>query len=364
MQLSLALKVPKPMVQLLSYKPRKRSSFQLGRSNLQFCLSCQVSATQRKCLERHPLILFLTRSSVLSKRNIPIRVPLPGVGEHLQDQVLNVLVASVGNGSYTGEPGYVAYVSASDIFGKETSSMASSVLSSLPQYAATVSAAGNHALKASDIEPSFRIQHDLIFRSNISVAELLISPFANFILGVYWGLQTFAWGSVHISSSNSSAAASINPNYWMLEWDKQVQVGVARYIRKMYNTEPLKAVVGTEVAPGLFLIPENATDEQWAQYLKKNWRPNNHPVSTAAMLPRSAGGVVDNELVVYGTRNLRVVDASVLPTQVYGHLTSTLYALAERAADIIKKRNSDDVANSKRYNNMESFLDFGSPLFK
>ena len=276
-----------------------------------------------------------------------MKVPLPGVGEHLQDQILNLVLANVSNGSYTGEPGYVAYVSASDVFGNQTSSVASSVLSSLPRYAATFSAASNHALHTSDIEFSFRLQYDLIFKSDIPIAELLITPFATSILGVYWGLQPFARGNIHISSANSSAAATINPNYWMLEWDEQVQVGVARYIRKMYNTERLQAFVGTEVAPGLSLLPENATDEQWAQYLKKNWMPNNHPVSTAAMLPRSIGGVVDNELLVYGTENLRVIDASVLPTQVCGHLTSTLYALAEKAADIMKQCKCNGAADPR-----------------
>lgn len=47
-------------------------------------------------------------------------------------------------------------------------------------------------------------------------------------------------------------------------------------------------------------------------------------------MPHSSGGVVSDELTVYGTRNVRVVDASVLPFQMCGHLTSTLYAVAER----------------------------------
>lgn len=54
------------------------------------------------------------------------------------------------------------------------------------------------------------------------------------------------------------------------------------------------------------------------------------------MLPRELGGVVDKNLVVYGTENIRVVDASILPMQVAGHPTATLYAISERAADIIK----------------------------
>jgi choline dehydrogenase len=55
------------------------------------------------------------------------------------------------------------------------------------------------------------------------------------------------------------------------------------------------------------------------------------------MMDRALGGVVDPQLKVYGTANVRIVDASVLPMQVSGHLTSTLYAVAERAADIIKQ---------------------------
>jgi len=65
-------------------------------------------------------------------------------------------------------------------------------------------------------------------------------------------------------------------------------------------------------------------------------RSNFHPISTAAMMPKEIGGVVDTSLKVYGTSNVRVVDASVLPFQVCGHLQSTIYAVAERAADIIK----------------------------
>lgn len=55
------------------------------------------------------------------------------------------------------------------------------------------------------------------------------------------------------------------------------------------------------------------------------------------MMPKELGGVVDNRLRVYGTRNVRVVDASIIPFQVSGHLSSTVYAIAERAADMIKQ---------------------------
>lgn len=62
-----------------------------------------------------------------------------------------------------------------------------------------------------------------------------------------------------------------------------------------------------------------------------------HPLGTASMMSRELGGVVDPELRVYGTASVRVVDASVLPTQMGGHMTATLYAVTERSSDIIKR---------------------------
>lgn len=55
------------------------------------------------------------------------------------------------------------------------------------------------------------------------------------------------------------------------------------------------------------------------------------------MMPKSKGGVVDSELKVWGVEGLRVVDASVIPLIPATHLQATIYAIAEKAADMIKK---------------------------
>ena len=61
-----------------------------------------------------------------------------------------------------------------------------------------------------------------------------------------------------------------------------------------------------------------------------------HGCGTAAMQPREKGGVVDPKLVVYGTENIRVVDASVFPLIPRGNILSSVYAVAEKAAEIIR----------------------------
>jgi choline dehydrogenase-like flavoprotein len=55
------------------------------------------------------------------------------------------------------------------------------------------------------------------------------------------------------------------------------------------------------------------------------------------MMKRSLGGVVDGRLKLYGAKNVRIVDASIMPLQISGHLSSTLYGVAEKAADLIKQ---------------------------
>lgn len=121
----------------------------------------------------------------------------------------------------------------------------------------------------------------------------------------------------------------------ILEFDWEMLTASARFVRNMFKTEAFAAEVQAETRPGFSNVSEDASDAEWKEYWQDNFRAGWHGVGTAAMLPREWGGVVNTNLTVYGTANVRVVDASVIPFQLGGHPTATVYALAERAASLI-----------------------------
>jgi choline dehydrogenase-like flavoprotein len=144
-------------------------------------------------------------------------------------------------------------------------------------------------------------------------------------------------GSIHITSSNPAVAPSINTNFFQLPIDMYVQVAIAIRIREFFATAPMSQHVIAEVTPNFDIVPRNASwrDESWQNWIKKTYASNSHPVSTCAMMSQELGGVVNAEGKVYGTENVRAVDASIFPTQISGHLTASVYAIAGKIADAI-----------------------------
>ncbi|KXH57500.1 GMC oxidoreductase [Colletotrichum salicis] len=108
-------------------------------------------------------------------------------------------------------------------------------------------------------------------------------------------------------------------------------VAKARAFMASPSVETLAAV---EVLPG----PGVESDAEIEAVMRESWLSSSfdHPVGTAAMMPRDLGGVVDSGLRVYGVAGLWVVDASITPLLPAAHTQATVYAVAEYAADLIK----------------------------
>jgi choline dehydrogenase-like flavoprotein len=139
-------------------------------------------------------------------------------------------------------------------------------------------------------------------------------------------------GSVHINSSKASDYPIINPNYYSVPFDVKVATAGTSYLRKIAAAPQYAALFGTEVVPGQGVDLQNYTTTV-------GFGTEFHPIGSVSMLPKDEGGVVDSSLKVYGTSNVRVVDASIIPLHISAHLQGTTYGIAEKAADIILSAN-------------------------
>lgn len=61
-------------------------------------------------------------------------------------------------------------------------------------------------------------------------------------------------------------------------------------------------------------------------------------MSGCSVMPEESGGFVSDKLLVFGVHKLSIVDASILPMVPAANLQATMYAVSEKAADIINNR--------------------------
>lgn len=145
----------------------------------------------------------------------------------------------------------------------------------------------------------------------------------------------FSRGSVHIRSSDPEAAPVLDPQTMSHPLDLELHARHALVLETLRDTSPLRELFkegGRRIHNGGKRVQ---TLDEAKETVRSGFTPHYHVCGTAAMLPRDGGGVVDPRLKVYGVEGLRVVDASVFPLIPRGNTQSDVYAVAERAAEIL-----------------------------
>lgn len=220
------------------------------------------------------------------------------------------------------------------MFGSDGEATAQRILNSVGTWAEEQKGSGS---SKEALQTIFGIQADLIVNKNAPVVELFYDTGYPNALGVdLWTLLPFSRGTVQITSPDAFTKPQITVNYFSADIDLDIQIASCKLARNLFQTPPLSTLSTGESQPGFSRVPPAASDADWKGWVWDTFNPVQHPIATCAMMRRELGGVVDGRLRLYGAANVRVVDASVVPMQISAHLSSTLYAVAEKVADMIK----------------------------
>jgi choline dehydrogenase-like flavoprotein len=124
----------------------------------------------------------------------------------------------------------------------------------------------------------------------------------------------------------------IQPRYLATDADRATAIGSFRFIRRVTQTEPLRALVAEETYPG----PAAQSDEQILDAYRKRGQIGHHAAGTCRMgAADDPMAVLDPRLRVRGVSGLRVMDLAVMPTLVSGNTNGPVMAMAWRAAEFI-----------------------------
>jgi choline dehydrogenase len=158
-----------------------------------------------------------------------------------------------------------------------------------------------------------------------------LHPFPAFTASVC-NLRPESRGTVRIRSADPAAAPAIAPNYLASEADRLVAAAAIRLTRRICAARALARFEPQEFLPGEALV----SDEQLAAAAGTIGTTIFHPVGTCKM-GEDPLAVVDDRLRVRGVENLRVVDASIMPTITSGNTNAPAIMIAEKASDMIKE---------------------------
>ncbi|MEI6895182.1 MAG: choline dehydrogenase [Colwellia sp.] len=293
----------------------------------------RVDATREVILSagsfQSPQLLMLSgigAEQELKKHNIdPVHI-LPGVGQNLQEHI-DVLVVSKEktNQSISLRPKGLL---------KGIGELLRYLFTRQGMFASTLVESGGF-IKSSDKvnTPDLQLQFSpiamddhgrrvsLMFNYGFSIHVCLLRPQSR--------------GSISLRSKDPNDAPLIDLNMLATENDLACMVAGVRKVREIINAPEFQDIVTDEILPG----SDVTSDEQIEEYLREKANHVYHPVGTCKM-GNDDMAVVDDELRVHGVKNLRVVDASIMPTLISGNTNAPTIMIAEKAADLILKNAS------------------------
>ncbi|XP_023936557.2 glucose dehydrogenase [FAD, quinone]-like [Bicyclus anynana] len=179
-----------------------------------------------------------------------------------------------------------------------------------------------------DIEFRFKGHYSNMYYDRIDVCTSLLTPKSR--------------GQIVLNASDPIFGSPlIYPNFLKNPTDEKKILEGLKEVVKLFDTEGFKDAK-YEFDPRPILNNEcrshdRVSESFWACIIRQFSAPLHNYVGTCKMGPSTdPEAIVDSSLRVYGIVNLRVVDASIMPTIPRGSTAAPVIMIAEKASDLIK----------------------------
>ncbi|MCC6835134.1 MAG: choline dehydrogenase [Cytophagales bacterium] len=278
-----------------------------------------------------PQLLMLSGigpKEVLSKQGIEIKKELPGVGQNLQDHLF-FAVSSLCSKPISNNHWMPWY--------RQLQTLAQYALFKTgPLTLGPLEACAFTKSDSAQPKPDLQFQFTPTNAGNDYTTNLFdLSTFPH--IDGYTVLPTQvnpkSRGFVTLASADPVAPPVIDPRYLSEEADRETLVKGTRIALQILEAEAFSPYRIRTHCPA-----QRDSDEALLNHIQRSAECVYHPVGTCKM-GTDEQAVVNSNLQVHGIENLRVVDASVMPTLTSGNTNAPVIMIAEKAADIILKRN-------------------------
>lgn len=118
-------------------------------------------------------------------------------------------------------------------------------------------------------------------------------------------------GSITLDPVSPNSEPVVTYNTLQNPTDVSIMLAMIRFTRKFFSAPGMASLGPVEVLPGA----NATTDAEILAIIKGGLLQPSfaHPSCSCAMMPEKLGGCVSPELLVYGTKNLSIIDASIMP---------------------------------------------------